>query len=115
LYISFSYKTINYEGYALEIITQGHDKYLFYIDINVLPRFTKLRHLKNLKDLKGNQISYEEVEKNLPASSCENNLFGYESRPFLEKIRFKHSEIIKHFEDKRNFDENWKLKKYARK
>jgi hypothetical protein len=115
LYLSFNYKTINYEGYGLEIINQGRNKYLFYIDINVLPRFTKLNHLKKLEDLKKNKISHEDVEKNLPSSDCELDLFSFESRPLLEKIRLNYEKTFKHFEDKRNLDGDFTLKKYARK
>ena len=73
MYLSFKYKEIESEGYGLEIIEENKSLYLFYIDKNILPRFTKLNHLKKLKDLKDKEINNEDVTKNLKKSQCNLN------------------------------------------
>ena len=93
MYLSFEYKGIEYEGYALEVIEENKSLYLFYIDQNVLPRFTKLNHFKNIKDLKNNEIINDHIIEKLPKSFCDFNLFSYQARDFLEKTR----KIIKKF------------------
>jgi len=115
LYLSFKYKDIDYEGYALEVIEEGKSLYLFYIDQNILPRFTKLNHFKSIKDLKNNEIENDLIIKKLPGSVCNFNLFSHQARTFLEKTREKYKEIFINFENKRLDDENFNLKKYSRK
>lgn len=115
MYLSFKYKEIESEGYGLEIIEENKSLYLFYIDKNILPRFTKLNHLKKLKDLKDKEINNEDVTKNLKKSQCNLNLFGYEARPFLEETRKKYKDVFDDFEEKRLDDDNFNLKKYSRK
>ncbi len=115
MYLSFKYKDIEYEGYALEVIEENKSLYLFYIDQNVLPRFTKLNHFKNIKDLKNNEIINDHIIEKLPKSFCDFNLFSYQARDFLEKTRKNYKEIFINFENKRLNDENFNLKKYSRK
>ena len=114
MYLSFKYKDIDYEGYALELIKEDKSLYLFYIDQNLLPRFTKLNHFKNIKDLKDREIKNNVIVEKLPKSSCDFNLFSYQARPFLEQTREKYTAIFKNFENKRSEDENFNLKKYSR-
>jgi len=116
LYLNFNYKDVNYEGYGLEIISDFKKHiYLFYVDMNILPRFTKLNNLKNTKNLKNKDITSDEIKINLPNHSTNLNLFSFEGRKVMEELIEKHKEIFLNFEQKRDDDENFNLKKYARK
>ncbi len=116
MYLSFNYKEVNYEGYGLEIVSDLKKHiYLFYVDTNILPRFTKLNHLKNTKNLKSADVTIEYIKTNLPSYSTNLNLFTYEGRQVMEELRDKHKETFLNFEKKRDDDENFNLKKYARK
>lgn len=116
MYLSFNYKDVNYEGYGLEIVPDSKKHmYLFYVDTNILPRFTKLSHLKKTKNLKSEDVALDDIKKNLPTHSVTLNLFTYEGRKVMEELREKHKEIFLNFEQKRDDDENFNLKKYARK
>tara|TARA_B100001123_G_C14478969_1_gene697548 strand:+ start:186 stop:533 length:348 start_codon:yes stop_codon:yes gene_type:complete len=114
LYISFYYKNIEYNGVALAQIHQEHDVYLFYIDSNVLPRITKITHLKKIKNLKNENIDAEFLKKELDKYETKVNLFSFEGRKFIEPIRLKYKEIIENFEKKLSEDNNFNLKKYSR-
>ena len=94
MYLSFNYKDIKYEGYALEIVSDLKKHiYLFYVDTNVLPRFTKLNHLKNTKNLKNLEITLDDIKNNLPIYSTNLNLFAFEGRKVMEELREKYKEI----------------------
>ena len=114
MYLSFFYKNVEYSGIALAQIYQKNDVYLFYIDVNVLPRITKLNHLKKIKNQKNESVDIEFLKKNLDKYETEFNLFGFEGRKFLEPIRLKYKKIIENYEKKLFEDQNFDLKKYSR-
>jgi hypothetical protein len=118
MYISFIYKDVQYCGIAIKIIYEKIQPYLLYIDVNLFPRITKIRHLKKLTDSKDQEITEEELIKKLSHITFDGKLFSFEGSQFLDPIKKNintHIEFLRNERDKntsfdlKNFDGKLKI------
>ena len=115
MYISFIYKDVQYCGLAIKIIYEKIQPYLFYIDVNLFPRITKVRHLKKITNADDFEISEEDLIKNLNHITYDGKLFSFEGSQFLDPIKKKintHKELVRNEREK---NKDFNLKNFDRK
>ena len=115
MYISFFYKEIKYCGLAIQIIFERTQPYLFYVDTNLFPRITKVRHLKKIKDVNNNEISEENLIKSLKQINYDGKLFSFEGTKFLDPIKKSINTQIEYLRVERDKSENFKLEDFDNK
>ncbi len=104
IFVKFIYQDVKYSGVIFKVIQDNKKhKYALYIDINLLQRMTKIRHLKKMTDLKDNPITETDLENKVGIITSEfDDLFNFEAREFIDPYKKSLNEIVEIFEKKRN-------------
>ena len=112
MYISFIYKDVQYCGIAIQVIYEKIQPYILYIDVNLFPRITKIRHLKKITNSNDIEISEEELIKKLTSISYDGKLFSFEGSQFLDPIKKNINIHIEFLRDERDKDKDFNLKNF---
>jgi hypothetical protein len=115
IFAKFIYQGVNYSGLIYKVIQdKKKHKYAFYIDINLLQRMTKIRHLKKLRNLNDEIIDEKFIEEKVGLIETDfDDLFSFEAREKIDKYKDSLNQIISILEKERDRDfKNFNLQKY---
>ncbi len=108
IFVKFKYHDINYSGLIFKVIQDGKKRnYALYIDVSLIQRLTRIRHLKKIENLDGQLLNEKDIEDKVGIIySDHDDLFNYEAREFIDPYKNSLNKIIEDLEKKRDQDFN---------
>ena len=80
IFVKFKYHDINYSGLIFKVIQDGKKRnYALYIDVSLIQRLTRIRHLKKIENLDGQLLNEKDIEDKVGIIySDHDDLFNYD-------------------------------------